>query len=301
MVAEVHDERVVAARAGGEPVDTIAELLGRHGQRRWRRRASSRTASTASGRRPTASWAAATTGRRGSERREIGGVGLCRRHIDGEERPPAPRLHDPRRGHHAAEILPSRVGGEDVHVAHDVVAHPGLNALDEVVVTEVAVDDVVLAGGRLDRRTPGQHRVAPAFDAATVDSRIVLCRTLEKAPGCEVELERGRPWLRQVGLLWCDLLEECARCDRRRTARPDVGRASGVARRGRRKIDHADVARDRPHWIVRPLADHGRGVGTALLKRHILRGSGVGDRRGIAQCLLCPGDDRLGVLPHCGP
>ena len=66
------------------------------------------------------------------------------------------------------------------------------------------------------------------------------------------------------------------------------------------EIDHADVVRDRPHRIVRALADHRRGVGAALLERHVLRRSGVRDGLEIAQCLLRVGDDRLGVLRHRG-
>jgi hypothetical protein len=32
----------------------------------------------------------------------------------------------------AAEVLPPGVGGEDVHVAHDVLAQPGLDSFDEL-------------------------------------------------------------------------------------------------------------------------------------------------------------------------
>ena len=164
-----------------------------------------------------------------------------------------------------------------MHVAHDVVAQPGLDALDDVLVVHVAVDDVALAGRRLDRGTPGQHGVVLAVDLAAARRRVVRGGAFQETPGRDVELQRVGPGLRDIRLLRRDLLEERPGHRRRGAAAGRIVRRSGVARRGRRQIDHADVVVDRPHRIVRAPAVHVGGVGSALLERHILRRSRIRD------------------------
>ena len=61
---------------------------------------------------------------------------------------PAARLHDPRRRDAAAEVFPPTVGGEDVHVAHDVFTQPCPDASRSGSVVDVAVDGVALARRR---------------------------------------------------------------------------------------------------------------------------------------------------------
>ena len=287
VVPELHDQRIVAAGSGGEPVQAVTELFGRDRERRCG--AASARATTGC----PAATATTPTSRRcrgSSQRRDIGRIELRGRDVDLKERPPAARLHDLRRRHGAAaEILPAGVGGDDMHVAHDVVAEPCLDAIDQVPVVHVAVDDVGLAGWGLDRRTPCQH----GGSAAAGCGGVVVSRALQEAPGREVELERVVPRLRDVRLLRRDLLEERSG-DRCRGAATCwiVGRA-GVTRRRRRQVDDADVVVDRPHRIVRAATDRVDRVGAALLERDILRRSGIGDGCGIAQCLLRVGDDGL--------
>ena len=149
VVPELDDQRIVAAGSGGEPVEPVAELFVSDGQR-GRAAGGSRT------------------GRRGQRaqpprpRRAVQVRAPASRHRQDSPSPPStstskngqpPRVCTIFAGAiDAAEVLPARVGGEDVHVAHDVVAQPRLDPLDEVLVVHVAVDDVVLAGRRLDRR-----------------------------------------------------------------------------------------------------------------------------------------------------
>ena len=168
VVLELDNQRIVTAGSGGEPVDTVAELFGSDGQSRcsaaatasrcwsgarsWRNaapperrdRRQRQVPQPARLRQPAhrhlqveppagAPPAAATASRcrLRRERRDIRRIRLRRRHIDFKEGPSAARLHDLRRSHDSAEILPAGVDGEDVHVAHDVVAQPCLDTLDD--------------------------------------------------------------------------------------------------------------------------------------------------------------------------
>src|SRR5206468_6047968 len=104
---------------------------------------------------------------------EVGRIRLRRRHIDFKEGPPAAGLHDLRGRHYSAEVLPTGIGGEDVHVAHNVVTQPSLDPIYDILFIHVAIDDVVLAGRRLDRWTPGQDGVVLAIDLAAARSGVV--------------------------------------------------------------------------------------------------------------------------------
>ena len=203
VVFELHDHRIVAAGSGGEPVKAVAKLFGSDRQ--------SRLAGRHLARRPQRR-------RRRHGRPPVPGAGTSVATSAGfafaAVTSTSKNGHPPRvctifdRRHRAAEILPARVGGDDVHVAHDVVAQPGLDAIDDVVLIHVAVDDVVLAGRRLDRRAPGQDGVVLAVDLAAARGRVVLGRTFQETPGRDVELQRVGPGLRDIRLLRRDLLEE---------------------------------------------------------------------------------------------
>ena len=289
VVLELDDDRIVAAGAGGEPPQAVAQLFGGDDQRRRRTAARAAAGTATAGRRSG----------RGRERRDIGGIRLRRRHVHFEERPFAARLHDLRRRHDAAEVLPARVRGDDVHVAHDVVAQPGLDLIDDVLFVHEAVDDVAPSGRRLHRGTPDQDRVA--FDLAAAHGRVVLGGALQKPPRREVELQRTGPRLRDVRLLGRDLLEERSRRQCRRAAGADVVRRSRRARRRRREIDDADVVVDRAHRVVRALTVHRGGIGPALLEGHVLRRARIRDGFRIPQGLLRVRDYGFGVLSHRVP
>ena len=191
VILELHNHRIVAAGSGGEPVEAVAELFGSDGQRRRGAAPTRATGGTAT---------ACGRGRRRHQRGDIGRIRLRRGHVDFEEGPPAARLHDLRRRHDAAEVLPARVGGEDVHVAHDVFTQPGLDPFDDVLVVHVAVDDVVLAGRRFDGGTPGQDGVVLAVDLAAARGGVVLGGAFQKSPGRDVELQGVGPGLRDIRL-----------------------------------------------------------------------------------------------------
>ena len=188
-----------------------------------------------------------------------------------------------------------------MHVTHDVLADPGLDALEEILVVQVAVDRVALARRRFDRGAPAQDGVALAFDVAPARGRIVRGGAIQEPPRRDVELERRTPGLREICLLRGDLLEERSGRHRCRAASADVVRASRVARRGRREIDHTHVARDRPHRVVRALADHRGSVRSALLERDVLRRSRVRNGFRIAQRFLRVCDRRFCILRHRVP
>jgi hypothetical protein len=76
-----------------------------------------------------------------------------------------------------------------VHVAHDVFPEPRLDPIDGVALADIAIDDIGLAGRRLDRRAPGQDGVVLPVHPAAVDCGIVLGRTFQEAPGRDVELQ----------------------------------------------------------------------------------------------------------------
>ena len=149
VVLELHEDRIVAAGSGCEPIETVTELLRRHGHRRWTSRSASRRRT------------AATAGRRrgcGNECGDVGRIQLRTRHVHIGERPAAARLDDLRGRHRAAEILPARVGGDDVHIAHDVFVEPRLDALNLILAVDIAVDHIALAGRRLHRRDSSSER-----------------------------------------------------------------------------------------------------------------------------------------------
>ena len=239
VVLELHNHRIVTAGSSGEPVEAVAELFGSDHQRSGR--TTSRSATSA-----------ATAGRCGcrSQRCDIGRIRLRRRHRDFKVGPPTARLHDLRRRYDSTEVLPTRVGGEDVHVAHDVVTQPCLDPIDDVLFVHVAVDDVVLAGRRLDRRTPGQDGVVLAVDLAAARGRVVRSRAFQETPGRDVKLQGVGPGLRDIRLLGRDLLEKRSGHRDRCAATRRIVRRSRMARRRGRQVDHADVVVDRPHRIM---------------------------------------------------
>ena len=166
----------------------------------------------------------------------------------------------------------------------------------EVVAIHVAVHAIARAGRRFDRRAPAHHRVAFAFDATARSRRVVRGRAFQETPRRDVELERLAPRLRDIGLLRGDLLEERSRRDRRRAAGAEVHRRARVARRRRVEIDDPHVVRDRPHRIVRAVADQRGRIGAALLERHVSGGARVSNGGRIAERALRVGDDGSRIL-----
>src|SRR5262245_46276396 len=109
-----------------------------------------------------------------------------------------------------------------MHVTHDVLIEPGLDALDDILVVDIAVDRIACARWRLDGGTPAHDGVAlPVDDVAASRRRVAFEGAFQETPRGDVELERLPPWLREIRLLWCDLLEERSlKIHCRRTAGP---------------------------------------------------------------------------------
>ena len=82
-------------------------------------------------------------------------------------------------------------------------------------VVYIAIDDVALAGRRLDRRAPGQDGVVLAVDLATAHRGVILSGAFQKTPGRDVKLQGVGPGLRDIRLLGRDLLEKRPRRQRR--------------------------------------------------------------------------------------
>src|SRR5262249_7276802 len=150
VILELHNDGIVAAGSSREPVEATAKFFGCDGHCR-RSAASTTTTSSSTTARSTPSWS-----RWRNQRRNISGIRLSGCHVNFKKGPAAARLYDLRRGHHSAEVLPTRVGCEDLHVAHDVFAEPRFDVLDDVLLIHVAIDDVVFAGRRFHSRAPGE-------------------------------------------------------------------------------------------------------------------------------------------------
>ena len=82
-----------------------------------------------------------------------------------------------------------------MHVAHNVFTEPCLDSIDDVLLIHIAVDEVVLAGKRLDLRDPRQNGVVLAIDSPAAHHRVVLSGAFQEAPRGDVELQRIRPGL----------------------------------------------------------------------------------------------------------
>ena len=188
-----------------------------------------------------------------------------------------------------------------MHVAHNVFTQPCLDPIDNVLFIYVAIDDVALAGRRLDRWAPGQEGVVLAIDLAAARGGVVRSGAFQETPGRDVKLQGVGPGLRDIRLLGRDLLEKRSGHRRRCAATRRIVRRSRVTRRRGRQIDHADVVVYRPHRIMGSPADHVDRVRSALLEGHILGRSRIRDGFQIAQCFLHVGGYGFCVLRHGVP
>src|SRR4030095_13077955 len=135
------------------------------------------------------------------------------------------------------EVAIALVGDLDVHVAEDRMLHPRLDAIDQVVWTDVADDLVRKTRRRLLRRAPGQRLVGDVTELLRPQRRVVGGGTAEETPRRHPDRVLLRP--RTVGsdrLIVRTRLRWWTTFDRRRNGFADrvrggvreVDRAAGV-------------------------------------------------------------------------
>jgi hypothetical protein len=175
------DDDDVALELDGQGIVGAVDLVDAVGELRRRRDGLGGWRGAASG----TGWRAAAAGWRGWRLQAPGKVRRVRRRAGDrcfKEDPAAAFLHDAGRDLQPAEVLVVAVGDIDMQVAEHVVVDPGLDALDQVLIVDVSVHAIRDARRGLDRRHPGDDRVAPAVQLLRADGRVVGGRALEKSP-----------------------------------------------------------------------------------------------------------------------